>query len=115
MKISWCIILISNYLSLKKLLKGPSNHYIKHILNFNIPYYFKLKINDLNIIIGQQQLESLDQIIGIYKNKNKDEKLELIKKLNIQRSVAWCEKYKIPCNKFTEKINIFLPITNETT
>ena len=25
-----------------------------------------------------------------------------------------CEKYKIPCNKFAEKINIFLPIVNET-
>jgi hypothetical protein len=25
-----------------------------------------------------------------------------------------CEKYKIPCNKFTEKTNIFLPIISET-
>jgi hypothetical protein len=34
-------------------------------------------------------------------------------KSNIQKSVSWCEKYKIPCNKFTEKINIFLPIVNQ--
>ena len=32
------------------------------------------------------------------------------RKNNIQKSVNWCEKFKIPCNKFSEKINIFLPI-----
>jgi hypothetical protein len=37
----------------------------------------------------------------------------LIKKTNIQKSVAWCEKYKIPCNKFSEKTNIFLPLDEE--
>jgi hypothetical protein len=78
-----------------------------------VPYYFKNKIDDLNIIIGQQQLEAFDQIITLYKNKNKEDKIESIKKTNIQKSVSWCEKYKIPCNKFAEKINIFLPIINE--
>ena len=67
----------------------------------------------MNITIGQQQLEALNQIIGILKNKNKYDKIETIKKSNIQKSVNWCEKYKIPCNKFTEKINIFLPIIKE--
>jgi hypothetical protein len=103
-----------NYYRLIIFIKKLDNRLIKQILNFEIPYYFKIKINDLNIIIGQQQLESLDQIITIYKNKNKEDKIESIKKSNIQKSVSWCEKYKIPCNKFTEKINIFLPIINET-
>ena len=68
-----------------------------------------MKLDDINIIFGQQQLESLDLVINILKNKNKDDKIESIKKNNIQKSVAWCEKYKIPCNKFSDKINIFLP------
>ena len=68
------------------------------------------KIDEMNIIIGQQQLESLDQIINILKNKNREDKIENIKKSNIQKSVNWCEKFKIPCNKFSEKVNIFLPI-----
>ena len=63
--------------------------------------------------MGQQQLEALDQIISILKNKNIDDKIESIKKSNIQKSVSWCDKYKIPCNKFTEKTNIFLPIIKE--
>jgi hypothetical protein len=73
-----------------------------------------MKLDDINIIFGQQQLESLDLVINILKNKNKDDKIESIKKNNIQKSVAWCEKYKIPCNKFSDKINIFLPINRET-
>jgi UV DNA damage repair endonuclease len=72
-----------------------------------------MKMDDMNIIIGQQQLESLDMVINILKNKNKEDKIETIKKSNIQKSVAWCEKYKIPCNRFSEKINIFLPINKE--
>jgi hypothetical protein len=102
-----------NYLKLIIFLKKLEDKNIMSILDFDIPCYFKNKIDDFNIIIGQQQLESLDQIITLYKNKNKHEKIEIIKKNNIQKSVSWCEKYKIPCNKFTEKINIFLPI-NET-
>ena len=102
-----------NYLRLIIFIKKIEGRFITQILNFHIPYYFKIKINDLNIIIGQQQLESLAQIVTIYKNKNKEDKIESIKKSNIQKSVYWCEKYKIPCNKFTEKINIFLPINNE--
>lgn len=103
-----------NYLKLIIFLKKLEDKNIISILDFDIPYYFKNKIDDLNIIIGQQQLDALDHIINLQKNKNKYEKFEIIKKNNIQKSVSWCEKYKIPCNKFTEKTNIFLPITNET-
>jgi hypothetical protein len=103
-----------NYLKLIIFIKKLENKHIYSILDFDVPYYFKNKIDDLNIIIGQQQLEALDQIISLYNNKNKDDKIENIRKINIQKSVSWCEKYKIPCNRFADKINIFLPIVNET-
>jgi hypothetical protein len=103
-----------NYYRLIIFLKKLENRNITNILDFELPYYFKSKIDDLNNIIGQQQLDALEQIINIYKNKNKLDKIETIKKNNIQKSVTWCEKYRIPCNKFTEKINIFLPIMGET-
>lgn len=104
-----------NYLKLVIFLKKIEEKNIISILDFNIPYFYKNKIDDINIIIGQQQLEALNQIIGIYKNKNKNDKIESIKKNNIQKSISWCEKYKIPCNKFAEKINIFLPLNTEIT
>lgn len=90
-----------------------NNKNIVSIIDYEIPCYFVNKIDDINIIIGQQQLESLDQIINIIKNKNKEERIETIKKSNIQKSVSWCEKLKIPYNRFSEKTNIFLPIIKE--
>ena len=42
------------------------------------------------------------------KNKNKEEKIENLKKNNIQKCIQICEKFKIPYNKFAEKVNIFL-------
>ena len=97
---------ISNYS------QNNTNLNISSIINCEIPLYFINKINDINIIIGQQQLESIDQIINILNNKNKEEKIENIRKINIQKSIMWCEKFKIPYNKFSEKVNIFLPLKN---
>jgi hypothetical protein len=103
-----------NYYRMLIFLKKLENKYIESIFDFDIPYYFTIKLEDVNIIIGQQQIDSLDLIINILKNKNREEKIEQIKKSNIQKSVNWCEKYKIPFNKFSEKTNIFLPITKES-
>jgi hypothetical protein len=83
------------------------------IINTDLPYYFLNKIDEINTIIGQQQLESIDQIINIIKNKNKDDKMQFVKKINIQKSVSWCEKYKIPHNKFIDKTNIFMSLKND--
>lgn len=101
-----------NFFKLIVFIKKMDKQNIISILDCDIPYIFRNKLDDLNIIIGQQQIEALDQIVNIFKNKHKNhyDKIESIKKSNIQKSVYWCEKHKIPCNKFTEKINIFLPI-----
>jgi len=81
------------------------------IIDSDLPYYFLNKIEESNIIIGQQQLEHLDHVINTIKNKNRENKIETLKKNNIQKCIQWCEKNKIPCNKFVDKLNIFLPMT----
>ena len=91
-----------------------TNKEIISLLNYEVPYYFIVKIYELNIIIGQQQLEALNFILNLIKNKNKEDKIDLMRKSNIIKSVAWCEKYKIPYNKFTEKTNILLPLHQES-
>ena len=83
------------------------------ILNLEHDYYFLNKIEESNAIIGQQQLESYNQIINIFKNKNKEEKIESLKRSHIQKCIQWCEKNQIPHNKFTDKINIFLNTKRE--
>ena len=103
----------NNYSKLSNFIKNLDNKNITSIIDNDIQYYFINKIDDMNIILGHQQLESLNQIINILKNKNKEEKIENIKKTSIQKAVTWCEKFKIPCNRFSEKTNIFLPIIKE--
>ena len=84
------------------------NQNIHSLLSNDIPYYFLNKIEESNAVIGQQQLESYDQIINIFKNKNKEDKVESLKRNHIQKCIQWCEKNQSPHNKFTDKINIFL-------
>jgi hypothetical protein len=104
----------SYYFKLAQIISSYSqNNNILSIIDCEIPLYFINKIDDTNIIIGQQQLESIDQVINILKNKNKEDKIENIKKTNIQKCIVWCEKFKIPYNKFSEKVNIFLPLKIE--
>jgi hypothetical protein len=82
--------------------------YISSFIDNDLPYYFLCKIEESNIIIGHQQLENMDHLLSLYKGKNNEEKIEMIKKSNIQKCIQWCEKYKIPYNKFIEKVNIFI-------
>jgi len=86
--------------------------FIESIIDNKLPYYFINKIEDSNINIGHSQIEQLDLILYMIKNKNRDDKIETIKKNNIIKCVQWCEKYKIPYNKCIDKINIFLPSAN---
>jgi len=88
----------------------PHREFICSLINNEMSHYFVNKIEESNIVIGQQQLEALGQIISIIKNKNRDEKMETLKKNNIQKCILWCERHQIPYNKFIEKTNIFLPV-----
>jgi hypothetical protein len=89
---------------------NTNENFLTSILGSDLPYYFLNKIEESNIINGQQQLEHLDQIVNTIKNKNRDDKIETLKKNNIQKCIQWCEKNKIPYNKFVDKLNIFLPV-----
>lgn len=101
-------ILINNLELLIKTLN--SGRFIVHsLITDNLPIYFMNKIEDSNINIGHQQIEHLDLLLHIIKNKNREDKIETLKKSNIIKCIQWCEKFKIPHNKFIDKTNIFLP------
>lgn len=99
---------INSFLNNTNSIDNCKEENIFKIINSDLPFYFINKIDDINIIIGQQLLEGLNQLISIMKNKNRDLKLDSIKKMNIQKCIQWCEKFNIPCNKFVERSNIFL-------
>ena len=84
---------------------------IYSILDSRLPLHFIHKLDDINIIIGQQQIDAIEQIMNACKHKSRDDKFELSRKSNIQKSISWCEKYKVPHNKIGDKPNIFLPVS----
>jgi hypothetical protein len=92
---------------IKKL--NNSHFIVDSLITENLSAYFMNKIEDSNINIGHQQIEHLDLLLHIIKNKNRDDKIDTLKKNNIIKCIQWCEKFKIPHNKFVDKINIFLP------
>lgn len=83
-----------------------NNISIKRFLNINIPYIFINKLEDINAILGQQQLENILTTFHLIENY-KQEKIDTLKKNNIQKSIQWCMKYKIPFNKNCQFINYF--------
>ena len=82
--------------------------YNNNIMSIDIPAFFLYKIEEFNSINGHRQLDAYEQIFNLLHNKHRTNKLELLKKTNIQKSIGWCEKHNIPYNKFGDKINMFL-------
>ena len=97
--------LIENLSNLFPLINSDS--IIERFLNIDIPSLYTNKLQDINAIIGQQQLENILSTLYLLDN-NKQEKLENIKKNNIQKCIQWCIKYKLPYNKNIQQLNIFL-------
>ena len=55
-------------------------------------------------------LEEVRSEIKSIKTKNliEQDKLDTIKKNNIQKCIQWCTKYKLPYNKNIQQLNAFL-------
>ena len=72
---------------------------IKSILPFPIEYYFVNKVEDYNAIFGQQQIENITTTMSNISSKAKADKIDNLKKNNIMKCLAWCEKHNIPSNQ----------------
>jgi 23S rRNA U2552 (ribose-2'-O)-methylase RlmE/FtsJ len=80
---------------------------IESLFNAELPYYFISKVEECNAIFGQQQLENINITLNLIDN-NKYDKLELIKKHNIQKCINWCQQYNMEYNSSIQPNNIFL-------
>ena len=72
-----------------------------------MPYYFVNKVEEYNAIFGQQQIENIGTTLNLIDN-NKYDKLELIKKNNVQKCINWCQQYKLDYHTSVQPTNIFL-------
>lgn len=66
------------------------------------------KIEEINAIFGQQQVENIAFTIGLINNRNKHDRIEQLKKNHLNKSIEWCVKHNIPHEGKIENDNIFL-------
>ena len=85
---------------LKQINENKQNVY--SILSFRLPYNFIIKLEEINILLGQQQIETLLHTIDLIKNPTQYNIDDLINK-NIEKCIIWCKKHKIDYRKQLEK------------
>jgi len=72
------------------------------IFKYDINIFFLNKIQEVNAIFGQQQIENILSTmnhIHEYKNSENTEKLKKMKNNNIERCKKWCIEYNEPINQ----------------
>ena len=77
----------------------------------NIPkqLYFKNQIEEINAILGQQQIENIINTIKLINSKDKkSDKINNMKNLNIQKCIRWCNQNNIPYYDHIQYNNVFL-------
>ena len=82
--------------------------YITQFLDINLPNIFVSKIEEINSILGQQQLEYILTTLQLLESNTNSDKLEQLKQNNIQKCTTWCTKFNIPYHKIIQQTNIFL-------
>jgi hypothetical protein len=99
------LIFQTTFVNLIQKIKDSDENLVR-ILNVDIPYYFKLNLEQSNILLGKQQLTTINntnQLIQAPKN----DKITKFVKNNREKCVRWCIDNNIPYNKIKNE-NIFL-------
>lgn len=79
---------------------------ISKIFDFNIPYFYSCRLQEINAIFGQQQIENISNTVSLIDSNNYD-RLETMKRNQIEKCLAWCKEYNLPYNT-TFNTNTFL-------
>ena len=82
------------------------------LFDFELAYLFTNKIEEFNAILGQQQIDTIVSTIYLIDNNNKYDKIEHMKKKNIQKCITWCQKFGIPYNNIIQSNNLFISSLN---
>jgi len=82
--------------------------YIHRFMSLPIPYCFLLKLEEYNAILGQQQIENIHYTISLIENKHKQEKIDNLIKINIQKCIQWCTRNNVPYQQILQNTNMFL-------
>ena len=102
--------------NIKSLIEKFHENFHNLVSDSNIESFFRFKhdrvyltrIEEMNAIFGENQIENIINTLNLIMNKN-TEKTEILKKSNVQTCIQWCDKHGIPHYKVIQAVNIFLP------
>ena len=94
------------YKTFESMLLVEEDKFIHRFLNIPLSYYFMSKLEEYNSIFGQQQIENIHFTTSLIEIKQKQEKIDGLIKINIQKCIQWCKKNNVDANNFTVS-NIF--------
>jgi hypothetical protein len=86
---------------------SSTNDTIHRFLNVPLYYYFVSKIEEYNAIFGQQQIENIHYTISLIEHKYKQDKIENLIKMNLQKCIQWCIKHNIEYNNIMNFTNMY--------
>ena len=94
---------MSSYLSTFKhiITEMSSNTYIEQLLNIEVPCYYISRLEEINAVLGQQQLETIMSTLALIQNNSKEleSKIDQITINNIQKCNNWCIKNNVGFHK----------------
>ena len=101
--------IVRKFYKIISLMTTSSTKQLVSLFNFDLPYIFINKVEEINAIFGQQQIENIVSTLNLINstNNNKTDKLETMKKTNILKCISWCQKYNLAYNKIIPTTNIF--------
>jgi 23S rRNA U2552 (ribose-2'-O)-methylase RlmE/FtsJ len=80
---------------------------VSRLLDFPVPRYFVKRVEEMNAVFGQQQIENIHYTISIIDKNSKHDRLEQLTKQNTQKCIAWCVDHGIAYNNFSNS-NMFV-------
>jgi 23S rRNA U2552 (ribose-2'-O)-methylase RlmE/FtsJ len=86
--------------------------YTHRFLTLPLPLCFVTKLEEYNAILGQQQIENIHYTITLIDNKQNQDKIDSLIKMNVQKCMQLCAKYDIAHNiiVINNNNNVFLQI-----
>ena len=88
----------------EKMGKGDS---VVRLYTYPLPHYYTMKVEELNAVLGQQQIESIAGTLALM-DITKNDRLEALRKANVQKCIGWCQRHRLPYNRSVCATNIFL-------
>jgi hypothetical protein len=73
-----------------------------------IHHFFIKRIEEYNAIFGQKQIQNITFTLSLIENKTKQEKIESLLMMNIQKSMDWCSRFQVPFHSLNTPTNLFL-------